>query len=131
MTPRSGNEDFNRSAEGRGMDIAQERDGDVVILKLVGRLDSNTAKSAEDGLAGVLSGGATPRVVIDMSQLAYISSAGLRVLLAAAKKAKQGGGKLALFGLLANVREVFSISGFDTIFSILPGRSAALAAVRE
>lgn len=112
------------------MDIAQERDGDVVILKLAGRLDSNTAKLAEDGIVAALPGG-SPRVVIDLSQLAYISSAGLRVLLAIAKRIKQGGGKMVLFGLLANVREVFSISGFDTIFSILPGRSAAIAAVRQ
>ena len=110
------------------MDMAQERDGDVVILKLAGRLDSSTAKSAEESFAAVI-GGAAPRVAIDLSQLAYISSAGLRVLLLVAKKVKQAGGKVALFGLVANVREVFSISGFDKIFALQSDAAAAVAAV--
>jgi anti-anti-sigma regulatory factor len=47
-----------------------------------------------------------------------------------AKKVQQAKGKVALFGLSPNVREVFSVSGFDTIFSIQPDSAAALAAVR-
>ena len=102
----------------------------VSVVRPTGRLDSATSPVFEQDLMKRIAEGHAS-IVLDLSKLTFISSAGLRVLLAAAKKAKQGGGKLALFGLLANVREVFSISGFDTIFSILPGRSAALAAVRE
>ena len=65
-----------------------------------------------------------------MSGLDYISSAGLRVLLVMAKKVQQAKGKVALYGLVPNVREVFAVSGFDTIFSIQPDSAAALAAVR-
>jgi stage II sporulation protein AA (anti-sigma F factor antagonist) len=65
-----------------------------------------------------------------MTGLSYISSAGLRVLLVVAKKVQQQHGKVALFGLSANVREVFTISGFDTIFSITADSGAALAVVR-
>ena len=112
------------------MEIAHERDGDVIVVKLSGRLDSSTAKPAEDGLSVAISGPETPRVVIDLTGLAYISSAGLRILLLTNKKIRNAGGQLALCGLGANVREVFSISGFDTILSLQPGRSAAIAAVR-
>ncbi|HWD59882.1 MAG TPA: STAS domain-containing protein [Stellaceae bacterium] len=111
------------------MDIEQERDGDVVIVRLSGRLDSSAASGAEEKLSAALAG-AAPRMAIDMSGLSYISSAGLRVLLVLAKKAQQQKGKVALGGLAANVREVFSVSGFDTIFTITPDAAAAIAAVK-
>jgi anti-anti-sigma factor len=111
------------------MEIALERDGDVVILRLSGRLDSTAASSAEERLGAALTG-QPPRLAIDMSDLAYISSAGLRVLLVLAKKVQQQKGKVALGGLLDNVREVFSVSGFDTIFAIEPDTASAVAAVR-
>lgn len=111
------------------MEIAHEQRGDVVVVRLAGRLDSGAAPSAEAGFAAIL-GGAAPRLAIDMTGLDYISSAGLRVLLVLAKKVQQSQGKVALFGLVPTVREVFSISGFDTIFSIQSDTAAAIAAVR-
>jgi anti-anti-sigma factor len=110
------------------MEFAQEQSGDVVIVKLAGRLDSGTAPPAEQSFARVLAGG-TPHLAIDMSKLDYISSAGLRVLLVVSKKAQQAHGKVVLFGLVSNVREVFSISGFDRIFPIEPDQAAAVAAM--
>jgi anti-sigma B factor antagonist len=111
------------------MEISQERDGDVVIVRLSGRLDSSAAPAAEERLSAALTG-TPPRVAIDMGQLVYISSAGLRVLLVLAKKVQQEKGKVALGGLAANVREVFTVSGFDTIFPIEADATAAVAAVR-
>jgi len=111
------------------MEIKQERDGDVVIVRLSGRLDSGAATAAEEQLSTALAG-EPPRLAIDMSGLDYISSAGLRVLLVLAKKVQQQKGKVALGGLLANVREVFAVSGFDTILAIEPDPAAAIAAVR-
>lgn len=111
------------------MEFAREQAGDVVIVKLGGRLDSGAAHAAEEGFNGCLGGG-TPHLAVDMTNLDYISSAGLRVLLVMAKKVQQAKGKVALFGLSPNVRQVFSVSGFDTIFSIQPDSAAALAAVR-
>jgi len=113
----------------RFMDIEQERDGDVVIVRLSGRLDSGAAPSAEERLSAALTG-APPRLAIDMSGLDYISSAGLRVLLVLAKKVQQQKGKVVLGGLAANVREVFSVSGFDTIFSIEADPASAVDAAR-
>ncbi len=111
------------------MDIVQERDGEVVIVKLKGRFDSSAASSAEAGFAAAL-GDEPPHVAIDFTELDYISSAGLRVLLILAKRVQQTQGKVALFGLLDNVREVFSVSGFDRIFAIAADRAAAIATVR-
>lgn len=117
-----------RSGEWSAMEILEERDGSVIIMKPRGRLDGAAAKSAEDRLTAALGSG-EPRLAIDMTGLEYISSAGLRVLLLLAKQVQQQNGKLALFGLVPNVREVFRVSGFDTILSIRDDRAAALAAV--
>ena len=111
------------------MEFAQEQAGDVVIAKLAGRLDSGSAQPAEESFSRVLGSG-TPHLAIDLSKLEYISSAGLRVLLVVAKKVQQANGKVVLFGLGPNVREVFSISGFDKIFSIEADAASAVAAVR-
>jgi len=111
------------------MEFAQDRAGEVAIVRLAGRFDSSTAQPAEDNFAQLLGSG-TPRLAIDMSGLEYISSAGLRVLLVVAKKVQQANGKMVLFGLVPNVREVFSVSGFDKIFAIQSDADAAVAAVR-
>src|ERR1700741_3303550 len=99
------------------MDFASEHVGDVLVVKVSGRLDSSTAQAAEETFAQLL-GKHAPFLTLDMSKLDYISSAGLRVLLVVAKKLQQAKGKMVLFGLVPNVREVFSISGFDKIFTI-------------
>ena len=111
------------------MEFAQEQAGEVAIVKLAGRLDSSAAQPAEENFTRVLGNGA-PHLAIDMSQLEYISSAGLRVLLVVAKKVQQAKGKMVLFGLVPHVREVFSVSGFDKIFAIQPDAAAAVASVR-
>ena len=111
------------------MDIVQDHDGEVVIVKLKGRLDSSASSSAEAGFAAAL-GDEPPHLAIDFTELDYISSAGLRALLILAKRVQQMQGKVALFGLLDNVREVFAVSGFDRIFAIAADRAAAIATVR-
>jgi stage II sporulation protein AA (anti-sigma F factor antagonist) len=110
------------------MDIVRDKDGDVAVFRLSGRLDSNAAASAEADLGAAVMG--APRLMIDLSGLDYISSAGLRVVLVLARKVQQASGKLALFGLQPAVRQVFTVSGFDTIISIQPDAAAALAHVR-
>jgi len=111
------------------MEFAQEQAGEVAVVKLAGRLDSGAAQLAEESFTRMLGSG-TPHLAIDMSQLAYISSAGLRVLLVVAKKVQQAKGKMVLFGLVPNVREVFAVSGFDKIFAIQSDAAAAVAAAR-
>jgi stage II sporulation protein AA (anti-sigma F factor antagonist) len=119
----------NTERRGSAMEFAHENAGDVVVAKLAGRLDSSSASTAEEQLTPLIANSA-PRLVIDLSKLEYISSAGLRVLLLVARKVQQAQGKLALFGLAPGVRDVFSISGFDTIFAVRDDSAAAIAAVR-
>ena len=110
------------------MEFAYEQVGSVVIVKLAGQLDASAAQLADKRFGELVAGG-NPRVAIDMSELDYISSAGLRVLLVFAKKVGQSNGKVALFDLVPVVHNVFTVSGFDRIFPIHAGLSAAIAAV--
>lgn len=109
------------------MDIQEQRQGNVIILGPVGRLDSLSCREFEGRLLGALN--ESNAVVVDCTALDYISSAGLRVLLVAAKQARAANGRLALAALRENPREVFEISGFSAIFAIHPTVEAALAAV--
>jgi len=108
------------------MDIPEQEVGGVLVLAPSGRLDSNTAPDFEALLMGRLGAGVS-RLVIDFATLDYISSAGLRVLLMAAKRLKQGGGHLVLCNVKAHILEVFEISGFLAIFTIAGNRDDALA----
>jgi len=107
------------------MNITTRTQGDVTIVAFAGSLDSNTSPQAQQALDGILAGGCR-KMVIDFTALDYISSAGLRVLLGAAKRLKGAGGALRLFGLNERVREVFQISGFSTILAVFATEADAL-----
>ncbi len=96
--------------------INKELDG-IVSIGLNGRLDAVTAGDADKEFNSVLESG-KELLMVDLSGLEYISSAGLRVLLVVAKRIQQKGGRIVLTGLTAGVREVFEISGFSSIFKI-------------
>ena len=112
------------------MEVLESRSGNTVIIDVRGRVDSNTARAFEEKLLGAVVP-ADPALVVDCTQLDYISSAGLRVMLMAAKKVRAAKGRLALCGLRPHVREVFDVSGFSSLFLIHPARDAALAAVSQ
>ncbi|SEK10252.1 stage II sporulation protein AA (anti-sigma F factor antagonist) [Variovorax sp. OK605] len=99
------------------MNIEQETRGDVLVVRLAGRLDSSSAPELERMLLEQFTAG-LKRLVFDFSALDYVSSAGLRVILLAGKKLRAAQGKLALVGLRDMVREVFEMSGFLTLFAV-------------
>lgn len=105
--------------------IAQELQDGVRILALSGRLDTETAADVELALQDLLAAGER-RYLVDLAGIGYVSSAGLRVLLALAKKLDGGKGELKLCGLNASVRQVFDMTGFSKLFAIFPNRDAAL-----
>lgn len=111
------------------MNIETETADEALIIKPAGRIDSNTAPRFEQEVLGRIDGGQS-RLVLDFSDLDYISSAGLRVVLMAAKRIKPLKGALALCGMGESIREVFEISGFLTILTVCADRDEALAAVR-
>lgn len=98
----------------------------VQQVTLAGRLDSATTSGLEKSMQPLFET-AGNRTLIDFSGLNYVSSAGLRVVLMAAKRAKQSQGRLVLCGLLPHVREVFEISGFLKILEVADDRTAALS----
>jgi anti-sigma B factor antagonist len=99
------------------VDISSKIDGDIVQIALAGSVDASNSPDVEHAVKVALSGG-KPRLIFDLSQVHYISSAGLRAILLAAKQAKAAGGGVAVFGLQADVEKVFTISGFGKIVPI-------------
>lgn len=99
------------------MDISSRIDGDLTLLDVVGRIDAATSPQLEQAVNTAIGGG-IHNVIFDMRQVSYVSSAGLRAILLAAKKAKTAGGGVAVFGLQPSVAEVFSVSGFGKIIPI-------------
>lgn len=110
------------------MNIHQQHQDQTIVLSPQGRLDSTTAGELEKHLLGLLDQGQT-QLVVDFIQLDYISSAGLRVLLMAAKRVKATRGSLALCCMKDSIREVFEMSGFDRIFAIYDSREDATSAM--
>jgi len=107
------------------MDISRSQQDDVTVVSLGGRFDAQSAGEVDQSLEGILAEGC-PKLLVDMSGVDYISSAGLRVLLSTAKKQSAAGGKLILCGLKPYVQEVFEVAGFTTIFQIEPDMATAL-----
>jgi len=110
------------------LELKQSRIGNVVVVAVSGRVDHANADQFRADLAphqaGCAAGG--DRLVLDLAQLEYISSAGLRVLMLASREVKGRDGTLIVCGLQEIVREIFRISRFDLVFHVLPDRRAAL-----
>lgn len=107
------------------MEIRQDNRGAVVLLTPVGRLDNDSSTDLELALADLAAAGAR-HYVVDLTQIGYVSSAGLRVLTMAAKKAEGERGSMRLAGLNPTVRQTFDLAGFSKLFQIYPSAEAAL-----
>jgi anti-anti-sigma factor len=110
------------------MEIIQTIENNAIVLKLEGRLDTNTASSFEDKLMDLINTNEN-KIVVDFSHLDFISSSGLRVLLMAGKKLKTSNGKLGLCSLQEHIKEVFDVAGFTMLFSMFPDQKAALESI--
>jgi anti-anti-sigma factor len=99
---------------------------DISVVRPEGRLDSVTSAPFERSLLANIDSG-TRRLMIDFSGLDYISSAGLRSVLVAAKRIRAAGGRMSLCSLNRQIAEVFDISGFSAILDIQPSYDAAVA----
>ncbi len=108
------------------MEIIEVKEGAFLVLAVSGRMDTLTAPQFEARCQTCLEAGST-RLVVDLGGLEYISSAGLRSILAAAKKLKAAGGDLAFCSLSGIVAEVFAVSGFNKLLPVFADRAQALA----
>lgn len=107
------------------MSLANEKIGNVLVVSTAGQINSANAAELEAELLALVAQGEY-HWVLDMSRLDYISSAGLRVVLLLAKRLKQNTGRLVLCSMQAHVHEVFDISGFLSILTVVDDRATAL-----
>lgn len=90
----------------------------ALMVKVNGRLDTATSPELDGALAEIMSPGKISEIWFDFSDLEYIASSGLRVLLAALKKVSPLGGAVHIQNANDSVRNVLSMTGFDTMFVI-------------
>lgn len=98
------------------MQIEKEKQEKMLILKLGGRLETSTAPKLQEVVEKELE--EVTELRLDMKNLEYVSSAGLRVLLAASKKMKAKNAVMTVYNVNEEVMEVFKITGFNEILSI-------------
>jgi anti-anti-sigma factor len=108
------------------MEITNTSLNGATTLSVSGRIDTATAPALEQEINRIIEGG-TRSVLLDFSNVVYISSGGLRVLLSTAKKLRNPGDKFALCSLSPEVMKILKLAGFNTIFSIYPTSGEALA----
>jgi len=110
------------------LEINSEAINDVLVIKLIGRLDGITSKTFTEK-TNAPEKSAFSRIVLDCKDLNYISSEGLRVILMEAKKAKSLGGSLTLCSVNTAVNEVMMISGFGALFGVHSNVQDAIKAI--
>ncbi len=113
------------------MEFIERPAGKAVVLAPAGRVDMATSDQFRDRVLALIDtcAKAQQAVVLDFSAVDYISSAGLRVLMLAAKQVRISGGTVVIAALQPVVLEIFQISRFDKVVSCHPGVAEALAAV--
>jgi anti-sigma B factor antagonist len=110
------------------MQIIQTCIDNVPIVSVSGRIDATTSKDLES-ILNELVGQNRSVIVLDLDGVTYISSVGLRVLLATQKKVRTKKGGVRLVSLQPFVREVFEMTGFNRLFSIYSNQSEALGGI--
>ena len=110
------------------MQIQTRKEKVAVVLSVKGRMDALTAPDFEKNVIDLISKG-EKTFVVNFVELDYISSAGLRSILALAKKLKETEGKILLAGVRGPVDEVFKISGFSSMFKIFDSEESALTEI--
>jgi len=99
------------------MEIIQKEENGIVSIAIKGRLDADSSAEAETVVKDALKGEQN-RLLFNLGELEYLSSAGLRVLLSAAKEMRRRDGKIVLCALNEFVKEIFEVSGFQSLIPI-------------
>lgn len=111
------------------MEVYIERQEQATIITITGQLNSHTtAHIQEDVLAAVHAG---DHVLLDMSRVTYLSSAGLRMLLLLYRRIRDSQGVMALTGLSEEVSDMMSITGFLDLFTTFENRMIGLQALKK
>lgn len=106
--------------------IKEEKSGEILILRLKGRLDAISTPNTEKKVFDFINKGQY-KLVLDFSGVDYISSAGMRMLLSTSKKLKgMSGGHLVIYGITDHVMDIFKMSGFDHVLELSETEQEAL-----
>lgn len=105
--------------------VRQERRGNVLILRISGRLDALSSEETERVVAKLIANG-EHRILFDFTGVDYLSSAGMRMLLAAFKKLKVVEGQMAVCSVGDGVMDILKMSGFDEILNVYSQEEEAL-----
>jgi anti-anti-sigma factor len=110
------------------MDLTPRSIGDILVLAPAGRLDHESVDAFRSGLQLQLDAALEARrsVLFDLSGLEYVSSAGLRCFMLAAKQAKAKDGRMAVAAPRPVVAEIFEISRFNMVFRVFPSMQEAV-----
>ena len=113
------------------MNVSSRRYANAVVLRVEGRLDQDTCEAFRADLMGHVEGAAHDggAIVLDLSALDYVSSAGLRCFMLASRQAKSQHGRIFVAALQPMVSEIFEISHFNLVFQVFPSVREALGAV--
>lgn len=123
MTPQAGLNDPENYVT-----IESTQNGANVVLKVIGRMDAGNAQAFEEACTAWVNQG-TKSLIIDMSELAYVSSMGLRAFVVVGKSLQEKGGTLRLSALTGLVKQVFEITRLSAAFPMHDTVDAALADV--
>jgi anti-anti-sigma factor len=107
------------------MELIEKNTEKCMIIGIKGRLDTINYSILEKRLMELLDQNVI-KILVNCSQMDYVSSSGLRILLMALKRITMAKGKFVLCSLQENIREIFEISGFTTIFEIYSNEEDAL-----
>lgn len=99
------------------VNLTEENKGDVLILRLKGRLDAVSSPVAEKKVFDSINRGQV-KLILNFSEVTYLSSAGMRMLLSTTKKLKPLSGHLVVCSVSGNVMDVLKMSGFDHILDL-------------
>ena len=99
------------------MEITEERRADVLVLHVIGKLNASTSKGFEDKILALIAAG-QEKLVIDLSQLDYVSSAGLHVFLLGAKRMEEAKGRFIVCALKPAIKHVFDIAGVSSLVTL-------------
>jgi anti-sigma B factor antagonist len=108
------------------MEIGEEHRGDITIVEIKGRIDTNTVRSLGERLTTLIKAGRNT-VMVDLKNLVYISSAGFRALLIAGRLADENKGSLVLCSLSNEVQRLFDLGAFTDLFQIYSSREEGFA----
>jgi anti-anti-sigma factor len=112
------------------MRVGKFKMDNILILKPTGRLDTESSPSLEDTIGEQINGG-EKNVILDLSDVPYLSSQGLRVILTAAKLADAAGGKLVVSSPQDAVKTIFNITGVRQLIQIFSANPEAAQSFAE